>query len=694
MSNSTRNNKRSGTVKSLIVLLLAIITSSVTSYSQVSADDLNLKGAIAEKYDQAIIKRFIPENYQTGDSIYNIGIKRSQNNVMVAGIILKSMGGIGKGDTEGALKDTEEGIRICENEPELSKAYYYLYTYNINILMMTGKMHEMLEKSQEMMNAASVNNDVYGLSYSYYCMGLTFTIRDNPRLAEQYFSKAAEISEKNDIEESLKNIYLNLANCYSTLNDTKKTLKIIDKLHEIARKSDNETSKLMIEAYILSMAFNVYSNSKYIEETDKIIKTGVLESLDSEIRHLIMSMYYCGKRIKSKALQHADSLNTGVNSLNTKEQIYSFLGDWKEAYKCRVEAVMYHDSIQTIIQNEDIAALESEMGNVALRANAQKLEEKNRQILFGSVLFIVIATALLIAFYYITRQRSLEKQKAELQLEVERQTSELRKKNALIERASRETTDSINYAKRIQNAILPDLSQLTGNGIAGVFTVMRPYNIVSGDFYWAKTTGDKIVIVCADCTGHGVPGAFMSMIGSALLGEICSQPQLPSAGEILTELDKQTKEMLGQNKGQMLEDGMDLAIVIYEPKTFTLSYSTAKRPIYLVQDGNIIEYKGIKRSIGDNDEKSCKLPFETSSVHVFPGDTLYMCSDGVADQFGGQETYGPNGKRLRTNGLKRIFSLISALDINKQKEAFDKQFDSWKGTCKQVDDISLIGIRF
>lgn len=186
----------------------------------------------------------------------------------------------------------------------------------------------------------------------------------------------------------------------------------------------------------------------------------------------------------------------------------------------------------------------------------------------------------------------------------------------------------------------------------------------------------------------------MSMIGTTLLNEICARNKDLTPGEMLEVLDGQLINVLRQKSNAEVQDGMDIAMMRYDSDTNKLQVAGARRPIYYMRDGKLEEIKGTKRSIGDSDERARQLTFETTTIEVHKGDTLYMCSDGIADQFGGQNETFPEGKRMKSTGLKKMIEEVSAFNMSEQSDKLNELYEKWKGTCYQVDDVSLVAIKF
>ncbi len=249
-----------------------------------------------------------------------------------------------------------------------------------------------------------------------------------------------------------------------------------------------------------------------------------------------------------------------------------------------------------------------------------------------------------------------------------------------------EILSSIHYAKRIQTAIMPKPEQLKAI-IPNYFLFFRPRDVVSGDYYWAAQKGSKSVIVVADCTGHGVPGAFMSMLGISVLNEIVMKQNIDTASKILDELRFYLKMLLSQT-GAVGEqhDGMDVALCIIDYQAMELQYAGAYNSLYLIRKNELIEYKADKMPVGIHfgDEK----PFTNHLICLEHGDMLYIFSDGYVDQFG-----GTGGSKFKTKPFKQLLTDMSMLSVEQQETALIEAHETWKGNNYQVDDILVLGVR-
>jgi serine phosphatase RsbU (regulator of sigma subunit)/ligand-binding sensor domain-containing protein len=311
---------------------------------------------------------------------------------------------------------------------------------------------------------------------------------------------------------------------------------------------------------------------------------------------------------------------------------------------------------------------------------------------FWRTIWFYLASIILITgtVVLIVREREKAQKKLELYLkkELEARTSEVMKQKDRIEQQNVEITDSINYAKRIQSSILPDFNKLK-DVCRDAFIIFYPRDIVSGDFYWFDKSPDgKFILVCADSTGHGVPGAFMSMIGSTLLQDIVSRQHITRPSQILKMLDNQIFTTLNQNlELGVSNDGMDMIVCEINIKTRHIRFASAMRPVMIVLKGETLYIKGNRSSIGG--ESVIEKFFDDQEYHLEEGDTIYLFSDGLPDQFG-----GPDGKKMKIARLKKLIEDVNQLPMEEQRQQIVRFYEEWKGEYDQVDDILLIGARF
>lgn len=301
-----------------------------------------------------------------------------------------------------------------------------------------------------------------------------------------------------------------------------------------------------------------------------------------------------------------------------------------------------------------------------------------RQEIFTNI-FISLAVTLILLFFMLRSMRSILSKEEQLTANLIQSKLELEQKN-------QETLDSILYAKKIQDAILPFPERIR-KYLPKSFVFHLPRDIVSGDFYWFKHTRNKSFIACVDCTGHGVPGAFMSMIGSILLDDIIDKKEIDSPEEILQYLNQGVVHALKQSKkSKASRDGMDIALCVIDKEFKTLEFSGAFRPLIIVRNGELERVKATPTPIGGVREK--ETPYQKEVIKVQANDTFYIFSDGYPDQFGGE-----NNKKFMTRRFRELLQKLSMHPIDHQAGLLQEELDAWMGANDQVDDILVIGIQ-
>ena len=282
------------------------------------------------------------------------------------------------------------------------------------------------------------------------------------------------------------------------------------------------------------------------------------------------------------------------------------------------------------------------------------------------------------------KKRILENQKADLERMVKHRTEEVEHQKTELEQKNRDILDNLNYAKRIQDAILPD-EKLVRSAFDDAFILYYPKDIVSGDFYTFASEHGKKIIAAADCTGHGVTGAFMSMIGSSLLNQIINERRIIRPGLILNQLNEGLLDSLRQSNSE-INDGMDIAMCVFDQENMQLQYAGANRPLWMIRNNEFMEVKPNKTPIGGFQYKA-DAEFTTHEIALQKNDNVYIFTDGFADQFGGSE-----GKKLLSKRFREKLLSIQHLSMSAQGTELAAFFNDWKGRYAQVDDVLVIGI--
>ena len=325
---------------------------------------------------------------------------------------------------------------------------------------------------------------------------------------------------------------------------------------------------------------------------------------------------------------------------------------------------------ESVKKEEKIAKLNQ---TKELQESKLKIEKTQRIILIAGMIFMLILLVVIFKSY---------SQKKKSNIEIQKQRDEANKQKAIVEEKNSDILESITYAKRIQEAILP-ANSIINNYLKEYFILYKPKDIVSGDFYWFHTIDDNnILFSVIDCTGHGVPGAFMSIVGNNSLNKAVQEQNLIIPSQILTSLNKTVIDIVKQGD-RNVEDGMDLALCNLNLSSLVLQYAGAYNPLYIIREKELIEIKADRYSIGNMDSV-----FKNHEIQLQSGDSIYIFSDGYSDQFGGEEDKKYSAKRL-----KELFIRISFEPMEKQETILLDEFNNWKSNQDQLDDICIMGIK-
>ncbi len=372
------------------------------------------------------------------------------------------------------------------------------------------------------------------------------------------------------------------------------------------------------------------------------------------------------------------------DAYNGLARSYAEIYDYKNAYNNLDQLIRINDTIFSELSQQQINKLRIqyeteaiEQENKLLKSDVELSEARDRNQMLIIYLFILGFVFTIFFLGVLIRSNNL-KRKANTQLS---------KKNALITEQKKEITDSIHYAKRIQNAMLTPNDYIE-TLLPERFILFKPRDIVSGDFYWLTKKDEKIICAIADCTGHGVPGAFMSMLGISSLNEIISQQGNLTAAKILNELSERVINSLRQHDrpGELL-DGMDMTLLVLDQKNNLLEFAGAMNSLIIISHGELTEHKADKMPIGYHLNKK-PVPFTNHKIQIQKGDAIYSYTDGYADQFGGDK-----GKKFMIRKLKDMLMQIHNKPMEEQKSILENSIVQWMSQYKQVDDILVMGIR-
>jgi len=500
--------------------------------------------------------------------------------------------------------------------------------------------------------------DTRRIAYSYINIGHIYANQGKKDLAIKYFQESLKIYKQMNHVRGIADVYNNMGSVYFKQKNIAQALKYyqqaLDIYLSIGRKQG--ISKTYNNIAICYLEQKQYS--KAVIYATKALSIAKTTDIKVGIRNAAKTMYQCYQALG----KDSDALQMYQLFIEVRDQVLSEANQ-KEAIR---QEFKYEYEKQAIADSIQAAEAKKVMDAQILAQKAQiSKEETQRYALYAGV-------ALLILFggFMYNRFRITYKQK----LIIEKQKLEVDDKNKKI-------LDSIKYAKRIQSAILP-APQVVKEYLKESFILYKPKDIVAGDFYWMEQQNENVLFAAADCTGHGVPGAMVSVVCNNGLNRSVREYGLKEPGEIL---DK-TREIViheFEKSDEEVQDGMDVALCSIHGNE--LKYAGAHNPLWIIRNGKIIETKANKQPIGVYDQPK---PFTTHTITIQKNDTIYIFSDGYVDQFGGAK-----GKKFKIKAFRELILSIQGQQMEKQKMMLEEAFNQWKGELEQIDDVCIIGLK-
>jgi serine phosphatase RsbU (regulator of sigma subunit) len=575
-----------------------------------------------------------------------------------------------------------------------------------NLNRYLGEYPKSLKYYQRAIDLADSLKDYTMENTNYNNMMIIYDILGNRKEMQHCFDKQFEILQKADDKAGLITYYDNYGSFIYEQGEKAKGLECINKARQLIEKMGvAKVGKKSVAGNWENLAYIAIDEKRYNDALEDYSQSMQLKlelnerkgvaNVNASMGNVYMHLGKYNQAVKSysdalalhKQIGYKDGILSDYNALS---RAYAALKDFAKAYESHVAYSTIADSIFSEKNSEQVAQLETrfeadkkakEIQLLNKDKNIQQLELNNREkdlnrqriISISSILSVLLVLGLVFLLY----NRNKLKQHVNEQLALQ---------NAIIEEKNKDITDSILYAKRIQQAILP-VDDEVKRKFGDMMILYKPRDIVSGDFYWFSPTEKGAVLAVADCTGHGVPGAFMSMIGHDLLNQIVNDSHVSSPGKVLSLVDEKMGSSLNKKGGAEYHDGMDIVLCNFDLEENILLYAGAFRPLIIIREGEIKEYQANKFSIGGVQESFCKL-FREERIEMKKGDNVYLFSDGFADQFGGEK-----GKKFKYSKLKELLLSISLLPMSEQGSVLDSTIEKWRGNLEQVDDILVVGVK-
>ncbi len=578
-----------------------------------------------------------------------------------------------------------KSLKICEEIGDLKGQAQVLDNVAVLLEQSGASQDEIVKYHRKALKLYQQTNRIKEESSSYVHIGYYYYKKNMIDSAIYFMKKGLDMKkELNDLR-GLGNVCYNLSRIYLALNNFDEAINYLKQSHEYFSKQ-NDLEGL---AYVTCGIGNAYFK--------KVKQAREKGNLVDERKYLnIAEKYALESKDISKKINYPKNL---VQSTELLFNVYELKGDWRKAYS---ELYLFW-TLSDSLNNASIqkAALkqklnyEHEKKLLKIKKEQEKIaaitkvEERNKNLIIGAISIVLVIVVIFSFFLYHRFQIN------------KRQKKIIEQQKNIVEEKNKEIIDSIRYAKRIQSAILPP-QNVVKSFLQESFILYKPKDIVAGDFYWLEHVrsnssfeggkGDVVLFAAADCTGHGVPGAMVSVVCNNGLNRSVREHGITEPGNVLDR----TREIVIQEFEKSeddVKDGMDIALCsltlpkIGESGGGLLRYAGANNPLWVIRKGaaEVLEIKGDKQPIGKVENP---LPFTTHTIELQKGDTIYIFSDGLQDQFGGGK-----GKKFKRSNFKKLLLSSQNELMQKQRDIIDATFEEWRGDLEQVDDVCVIGVR-
>ncbi len=706
--------KMNGNFMKIINLLLLAAIFPISVFSQQNIDSLkkmlhkpedtvfiNCLNKISVAYNEL-------ENYDSAKHFANLALIKSKESDYQRGL---KNALLNLGDIYYNMDDYENGIKnyleCAEIQGSSDNKHQACYCYNVAGILYRKwtKYDKSMEYHLKSLKLAEEINDKERISAASYGLARTYqTLKDYPKAIE-YYTRSMKIDEELGDKTGMAKSFNNIGTIYSEKRDFDNAVQYYNKSLKLYTEMNDDEGKSLIfhNLGIIHLKSNRLQKAIYYLLQAKEIDEKISGKDDLAQTYISIADVYTRMEEYPMAYQYLENAGQLASQSETRKTLFESYtglfekqGDYKNAllnfkkFSAEKDSIYKESSIRQIAEMRTKYETEKKEQEIILLSKDQEIkteELKRRRQLNITALSGLFVTLILLFFVY-RNFRTKKKLAAILQkqkLEIEQQSESLAEAYNLIDLKNKKITDSLIYAEYIQEAILPP-NLMIDSYFNDAFVLYLPKDVVSGDFYWVKNINGQIYIAVADCTGHGVPGALMSMLGVSFLNEITTSKNIHSPEIILEEMRKQVKNIFNQETGNKMHgDSIEIAICAIDIHEKILYYAGANIPVMFMCSGqpSMLEpdYQPAGIHVNEN-------PFTLKKINYAPGDCIYLFTDGFADQFGGK-----NGKKFMTKRLKEMIISNFTLPMKEQKELLLQELMQWKGNREQIDDITVLGIR-
>jgi len=582
----------------------------------------------------------------------------------------------------------------------MNRDYCYSLMSIADTYSVCGNYDLAIDFQQKCLEFAQQINDQQMIAYSYDILANVYLEQNKASKTIEYYAKSIKIKQTLKVVGDLEYSYYHIALAYIQLKNYQKAIEFLEiSIRESSKIKyfDNIADCYISLGYVYFLKGDIKTSIEQLDKGMKIINENKYVVQKANACNILGEVYFSKNDIEKSQSYFNEALNISNTTSSNKEKIKALRGlrklaeqkgDYKRAYELFENEKSLIDSSNVELSARKAIQIELQL----LHNNEQNIKNAEiryqKRILNYSFVAVCILIALILLVFHNYKLKSKAKD------EVEKHKDELETQSKLLYDQNLKITSSISYARRIQQAVLPSETDAKAF-FSESFILFNPRDIVSGDFYFFKQVNKYSFIAAADCTGHGVPGAFMSMLGIALLNEIVLRNEFVSASQVLNELREQIKRVL-QQKGLVGEqqDGMDIAFCAINSETMEMTFAGAHNPCCIFRDKtgetnhNAFEYFEFQADHQPVGIYLKEKPFTEKSFKLEKGDTLYLYSDGYPSQFGGAKN-----EKFKTKRFKEMLAEIHQLPMAQQKERLATNFSSWKGGLEQTDDVLVLGVR-
>jgi serine phosphatase RsbU (regulator of sigma subunit)/Tfp pilus assembly protein PilF len=582
-------------------------------------------------------------------------------------------------------KTLEYFLQVLEIEKELDNPQSLSRAMNnVGIIYdEIGRLDKSTYYYEESIKIKKTYNDSLGISNTMSNLGLLFMKRGMPQKAIDYFRQCYKIDTQLKNEVGIYNSLHNIGIYHKDYGDKDSAINYIEKALLAVPKGEKHYDK----TYIIKSLAESYLKAQNYRNAENYFNKAIQSAKEVEAIEVLKDSYKGLSEIYEHNNQYKKSLSAYKQYKSLNDSIFN------QDFNTQVSQLEKNFEIQSKEKEIQLLTNEAEITNLQL------IRRKNSNYFLTALGLLLTVVAFISYNRYQLKNKShklLQQKNEEINLqkseikenrdEIEAQRDSILEQKHALEEASSEIMKSIWYAQHIQSAILPDLNKIKAV-FHEFFMLYIPKSIVSGDFYWFTHKKDKIFFALADCTGHGIPGAFMTVMANDLLNSIVIQQNENNCAKIIKSLDEAVLNSL-QYKENSSSDGLDIALLCFDTKKQQLTFSGASMDILVYQRNEWKNYKGERFSIGGFTEPEQKQP-KNITIDLKEDTQVYMYSDGYVDQFGGNED-----KKFMKKRLRSLLDEIKILPLSQQKTKLEKAISDWKGNQEQTDDISFAGIRF